>query len=140
MPTEDFVRNYGRRMHHIAMEIIDGNHPKGGKNIDFVIDTLREKAHVGFLAKVFGACKDEPDLKQIFSKHSSHSLLITEYVERCHGFDGFFTKANVAAPYLMTAVSLPVLFCQNHSRTRLCTSTATRAPESVSVTHCVRTT
>ena len=97
MPTEDFVRNYGRRMHHIAMEVIDGNHSNGEKNIDFVIDTLRDKAHVGFLAKVFGECKDEPDLKQIFSKHSALSLLITEYVERCHGFDGFFTKHNVAA-------------------------------------------
>jgi len=97
MPTEDFVRNYGRRMHHIAMEIIDGDHPKGGKNIDFVVNVLRNDAKVGFLARVFGACKDEPDLKQIFSKHTSHSLLITEYVERCHGFDGFFTKENVAA-------------------------------------------
>ena len=97
MPTEDFVRNYGRRMHHIAMEITDGNHPSGGKNIDFVIATLRNKAHVEFLAKVFGECKDAPDLQQIFSKHSALSLLITEYVERCHGFDGFFTKENVAA-------------------------------------------
>ena len=97
MPTEDFVRNYGRRMHHIAMEITDGNHPSGGKNIDFVIAPLRNKAHVEFLAKVFGECKDAPDLQQIFSKHSALSLLITEYVERCHGFDGFFTKENVAA-------------------------------------------
>ena len=97
MPTENFVRNYGRRMHHIAMEVVDGDHPAGGKNIDFVIDTLRNKAHVDFLATIFGACKDEPDLKQIFSKHSAFSLLITEYVERCHGFDGFFTKENVAA-------------------------------------------
>ena len=24
-------------------------------------------------------------------------MLITEYVERCHDFDGFFTKDNVAA-------------------------------------------
>lgn len=97
MPTEDFVRNYGRRMHHIAMEIVDGDHPKGGKNIDYVIATLRDKAHVSFLAKVFGVCGDQPDLQQIFSKHSTLSLLITEYVERCHGFDGFFTKENVAA-------------------------------------------
>lgn len=97
MPTEDFVRNYGRRLHHIAMEVTDGDHPQGGKNIDFVINTLRDKAHVEFLAKIFGACNNEPDLKQIFSKHSSLSLLITEYVERCHGFDGFFTKENVAA-------------------------------------------
>lgn len=97
MPTENFVRNYGRRMHHIAMEVIDGDHPTGEKNIDYVISILRDNAHIGFLAKVFGACSDAPDLKQIFSKHSPLSLLITEYVERCHGFDGFFTKENVAA-------------------------------------------
>lgn len=97
MPTENFVRNYGRRMHHIAMEVVDGTHASGVKNIDFVINTLRDKAHINFLAKIFGACTDQPDLKQIFSKHSAFSLLITEYVERCHGFDGFFTKENVAA-------------------------------------------
>lgn len=97
MPTEDFVRNYGRRMHHIAMEITDGDHSSGMKNIDYVINTLRDEGHIPFLAQIFGACTDVPDLKQIFSKHSSFSLLITEYVERCHGFDGFFTKDNVAA-------------------------------------------
>ena len=52
---------------------------------------------VPFLAHVVGECKDEPNLKQIFSKHSKNTILITEYVERCHGFDGFFTKDNVAA-------------------------------------------
>ncbi|WP_133128401.1 hypothetical protein [Legionella nagasakiensis] len=97
MPTENFVRNYGRRMHHIAMEVLDGDHPNGGKNIDYVINTLKKNAHIDFLAKVFGTCGDAPDLQQIFSKHSPLSLLITEYVERCHGFDGFFTKDNVAA-------------------------------------------
>lgn len=97
MPTETFVRNYGRRMHHIAMEVVDGDHPNGGKNIDFVINTLKNKSNIKFLAKVFGECKDEPDLEQIFSTHSALSVLITEYVERCHGFDGFFTKSNVAA-------------------------------------------
>lgn len=97
MPTENFVRNYGRRMHHIAIEIADGNQKDNLKNLDYVIDTLKNKAEISFLAKVFGECKDEPDLKQIFSKHSEISLLITEYVERCHNFDGFFTKHNVAA-------------------------------------------
>jgi len=97
MPTETFVRNYGRRMHHIAYEITDGDHSSDSKNIDYVINTLRDNEHIGFLAEVFGACNDQPDLKQIFSKHSNYSLLITEYVERCHGFDGFFTKTNVAA-------------------------------------------
>lgn len=97
MPTENFVRNYGRRMHHIALEVVDGNFNKELKNIDHVVNTLRNDTHIDFLAKVFGECGDAPDLKQIFSKHSPYSLLITEYVERCHGFDGFFTKENVAA-------------------------------------------
>lgn len=97
MPTETFVRNYGRRMHHIAYEVIDGDHASGFKNIDFVVNTLKNEQHIQFLAKVFGECKDAPDLEQIFSTHSVYSLLITEYVERCHGFDGFFTKENVAA-------------------------------------------
>jgi hypothetical protein len=95
MPTEDFVRNYGRRMHHIAHEVLDGDHKSGQKNIDYVVNTLKEYG-VGFLAHVVGECKDKPDLKQIFSKHSKYSVLITEYIERCHHFDGFFTKTNVA--------------------------------------------
>ena len=96
MPTEDFVRNFGRRMHHVAYEVRDGNHRAGEKNVDYVVDTIRNKG-IEFLAHVVGECKDDPDLKQIFSKHSKYSILITEYVERCHGFEGFFTKSNVAA-------------------------------------------
>ena len=104
MPTENFVRNYGRRMHHIAIEIVDGDHATGVKNIDYTVGVLKDEMHIGFLANVFGECKDKPDLKQIFSKHSPYSILITEYVERCHNFDGFFTKDNVAA--LTEAASL----------------------------------
>ncbi len=114
MPTETFVLNYGRRMHHIAYEVVDGDHVSGKKNIDYVIDTLRDQNHIQFLAQVFGACTDAPDLKQIFSKHSQYSLLITEYVERCHGFDGFFTKENVAA--LTEAASLDETLAQHHKK------------------------
>ncbi len=96
MPTEDFVRNFGRRMHHVAIEVKDGDHVSGEKNVDFVVDALKDRG-IPFLAHVVGECKDEPNLKQIFSKHSKNTILITEYVERCHGFDGFFTKDNVAA-------------------------------------------
>ena len=96
MPTENFVRNFGRRMHHIAYEIQDGDHQAGEKNIDFVVDTLKDNG-IPFLAQVVGECTDKPNLKQIFSKQSDYSILITEYVERCYGFDGFFTKDNVAA-------------------------------------------
>jgi hypothetical protein len=95
MPTEDFVRNFGRRMHHMAMAVIDG-HVADEKNVDYVVRQLGEMG-TDFLAHVVGECKDEPNLKQIFSKSSPYSLLITEYVERCHGYEGFFTRGNVAA-------------------------------------------
>lgn len=96
MPTESFVRNYGRRMHHMAYEVVDGDHRGGEKNVDYVVHTLMDKG-IPFLAHVVGECLDDPNLKQIFSKHSQYSILISEYVERCHGYDGFFTKDNVAA-------------------------------------------
>ena len=96
MPTEDFVRNLGPRMHHIAHEVKDGDHTSGMKNVDYVVTTMKEQG-IPFLAHVVGECTDSPDLKQIFSKRSKYSMLITEYVERCHHFDGFFTKNNVAA-------------------------------------------
>jgi len=95
MPTEDFVRNFGRRMHHVAYEVVDGDHESGEKNVDFVVETLKGFG-VPFLAHVVGECTDTPNLKQIFSKHSEYSVLITEYVERCFGYEGFFTKSNVA--------------------------------------------
>jgi hypothetical protein len=101
MPTEDFVRNFGRRMHHLAYEVLDGERtdPTGGiseKNVDFVVRQLRAQG-VDFLADVVGECSDQPNLKQIFSKSSAHSLLITEYIQRCMGYQGFFTRENVAA-------------------------------------------
>jgi hypothetical protein len=101
MPTEDFVRNFGRRMHHIAYEVLDGEwqDPGGGeseKNVDFVVRQLRAEG-VAFLADVVGECSDQPNLKQIFSKSSRHTLLITEYIQRCLGYQGFFTRQNVAA-------------------------------------------
>ena len=95
MPTEDFVRNYGRRMHHMAYAVVDGE-IAGEKNVDYVVGELQEMG-TEFLAHVVGECKDEPDLKQIFSRASVYSLLITEYIERCHGYEGFFTRSNVAA-------------------------------------------
>ncbi|MEK9177454.1 MAG: hypothetical protein AAB923_04115, partial [Patescibacteria group bacterium] len=94
-PTEDFVRNFGRRMHHVAYEVVDGVRENGVKNIDYVVGELA-KADIPFLADIIGRCDDFPDLKQIFSKSSPYSFLITEYVQRCHGFEGFFTKSNVA--------------------------------------------
>ncbi|MEM8954605.1 MAG: hypothetical protein AAGD22_10680 [Verrucomicrobiota bacterium] len=96
MPTENFVRNFGRRLHHWAYEVRDGDYePKREKNVDYVVESLAEEG-IPFLNKVVGECKDSPNLKQIFSKHSPYSIIITEYVERCFNFQGFFTKDNVA--------------------------------------------
>jgi hypothetical protein len=96
MPTEDFVRNLGPRMHHIAMKISDGEQLNGQKNIDYAVEEIKQSG-IKFLAHIVGGCGDEPDLKQIFSRRSKYSMLITEYVQRCKGFQGFFTKENVAA-------------------------------------------
>jgi hypothetical protein len=91
-PTENFVRNYGPRLHHIALGVADGE-TKGQINIDYVVDAIREKGK-DFLLDVIGS--REEGLKQIFSSASEHSSLIIEYVQRFGDFDGFFTKQNVA--------------------------------------------
>jgi hypothetical protein len=77
-PTETFVRNYGPRLHHMAISVKDGE--LGGiEHIDVVVIGSKEQG-----------------LKQIFSNASEHSSLIIEYVQRYGSFDGFFTKENVA--------------------------------------------
>ncbi|MBU1221466.1 hypothetical protein KKF34_17305 [Myxococcota bacterium] len=106
MPTETFVLRYGRRLHHIAYEIKDLVHEGNIQAIDYVVATLRENG-IEFLAKVFGSCAGKPDLKQIFSKTCPYDVTITEYVQRCMGFDGFFTKENVGD--LTQAAGLEVL-------------------------------
>ncbi|MCX7102596.1 MAG: hypothetical protein NTX38_14225 [Methylobacter sp.] len=91
-PTENFVRNYGPRLHHIALAVKDGDQ-LGIENIEFVVEAIRHQGK-SFLLDVVGS-KDE-GLKQIFSSASEHSSLIIEYVQRFGGFQGFFTKDNVA--------------------------------------------
>jgi hypothetical protein len=92
-PTETFVRNYGPRLHHMALAVKDGERD-GVENIDFVVNAIAEQGK-GFLLDVIGS--KEQGLKQIFSNASEHSSLIIEYVQRYGDFDGFFTKENVAA-------------------------------------------
>lgn len=92
-PTETFVRNYGPRLHHMALAVKDGERD-GIENIDFVVNSIAEQGQ-GFLLDVIGS--KEQGLKQIFSNASEHSSLIIEYVQRYGDFDGFFTKENVAA-------------------------------------------
>ena len=91
-PTETFVRNYGARLHHIALSVKDGE--RGGKeNIDFVVDAIASQGK-GFLLEVVGS--RDAGLKQIFSTASVFSALIIEYVQRFGDFQGFFTRDNVA--------------------------------------------
>lgn len=91
-PTEQFVRNFGPRLHHLAVAVGDG-HTHGKTNIDYVVDSLRECGQE-FLLDVIGS--EEEGLKQIFSSASEYSSLIVEYVQRFGDFQGFFTKDNVA--------------------------------------------
>lgn len=91
-PTESFVRNYGPRLHHIALSVADGE-TSGVANIDYVVQAIKAKGK-DFLLDVIGS--KEEGLKQIFSSASEHSSLIVEYVQRFGDFDGFFTKKNVA--------------------------------------------
>ena len=92
-PTETFVRNYGPRLHHIALAVKDGE-KDDIENIDIVVNAIAEQGK-GFLLDVIGS--KEEGLKQIFSNASEHSSLIIEYVQRFGKFDGFFTQDNVAA-------------------------------------------
>ncbi|OYY61533.1 MAG: hypothetical protein B7Y50_04050, partial [Hydrogenophilales bacterium 28-61-11] len=91
-PTETFVRNYGPRLHHIALTVKDGQ-VNGKENIDYVVDAIAAQGK-GFLLDTVGS--REEGLKQIFSSASQFSSLIIEYVQRFGGFEGFFTKDNVA--------------------------------------------
>jgi hypothetical protein len=91
-PTETFVRNYGPRLHHVALAVRDGER-HGSENIDYVVNQIQAQGGQ-FLLDVIGS--KEEGLKQIFSSASEHSSLIIEYVQRFGDFDGFFTKHNVA--------------------------------------------
>ncbi len=91
-PTETFVRNYGPRLHHIALAVRDGE-TDGRENIEHVVSQIAAQGR-DFLLDVIGS--KAQGLKQIFSSASEHSSLIIEYVQRFGDFDGFFAKDNVA--------------------------------------------
>jgi hypothetical protein len=91
-PTETFVRNYGPRLHHIALAVRDGE-TGGMENIEYVVKQIADQGR-DFLLDVIGS-RDQ-GLKQIFSSASQHSSLIIEYVQRFGDFQGFFAKENVA--------------------------------------------
>ena len=118
-PTETFVRNYGPRLHHIAIAVCDSvaetdrhiDH-NGMENIDFVVNQIASQGR-NFLLDVIGSKED--GLKQIFSSASEHSSLIIEYVQRFGDFDGFFTKHNVARLTQAAGVEEELLELQSQS-------------------------
>ncbi len=82
-PTEKFVRNYGKRVHHLAWQ---------ADPIEDVFNGLK-KDGMEFLLNLVGDRSE--GLKQTFSKPSKNTFLVQEYIHRYDGFDGFFTKSNV---------------------------------------------
>ncbi len=83
-PTEQFVQNYGPRVHHLALRT---------ENIEDTYAAL-QKDGLRFLSELVGSPDD--GLKQTFSVPSPHTLVVMEYIHRYGGFDGFFARSNVA--------------------------------------------
>ena len=82
-PTEKFIHNYGTRVHHVAFSTAD---------IQRTVGDLKDDG-LAFLLDLVGS--EEEGLRQIFSVPSPHTMLVTEYIQRYGGFDGFFTRSNV---------------------------------------------
>lgn len=84
-PTEKFIRNYGRRIHHLAFRT------------ENVVETFAGLKADGmqFLVELVGG--EEEGLRQTFSKPCAPTMMVNEYIQRYAGFDGFFTKSNVTA-------------------------------------------
>lgn len=82
-PTEKFIANYGRRIHHLAFRTV---------NIEETFAGLKAQG-MEFLLELVGS--QEEGLKQTFSRPSAQTLIVNEYIHRYEGFDGFFTKSNV---------------------------------------------
>ncbi len=82
-PTEKFVRNYGRRVHHLAWQ---------ADPIEGVFEGLKDDG-MKFLLDLVGDRSE--GLKQTFSTPSKNTFLVQEYIHRYDDFDGFFTKSNV---------------------------------------------
>lgn len=82
-PTEKYIHNYGRRVHHMAFRT---------ENIDETFLDLKTEG-MKFLIELVGS--PEEGLKQTFSEGSLNTLLVNEYILRYGDFDGFFTRSNV---------------------------------------------
>lgn len=84
-PTEKFIHNYGKRVHHLAFrtEHIEHTYEMLGKDgLEYMVELVGSR---------------EEGLRQTFTWPSKHTFLVNEYIQRYDGFDGFFTKSNVTA-------------------------------------------
>lgn len=79
-----YVEKYGPRVHHTAFYTDD---------VLNVVD-FQMKQKIPFTTEKMIGSKDRGIL-QIFTRPSSYNHEITEYIERFHGFTGFFDKGNV---------------------------------------------
>lgn len=89
-PTEKFVYNYGPRTHHMAFET---------ENIEPTYEALRRDG-VTFMVGLVGGPNE--GLHQTFTDPSERTMIVTEYIHRYDGFEGYFTLGNVTA---LTAAS-----------------------------------
>ena len=93
-PTENFVANYGARVHHMAFHT---------ENIEETYAAL-ERDGMHYLISLVGS--PEEGLKQTFTVPFENTMIVNEYIYRYGDFDGFFTKSNVT---LLTEASGKVL-------------------------------
>lgn len=82
-PTEKFIRNYGIRVHHMALRT---------ERIQETYGKLSEDGQE-FMIELVGS--PEEGLRQTFSEPSQYTMLVTELIQRYGNFRGFFTKGNV---------------------------------------------
>ena len=82
-PTQQFIRDYGTRVHHMALKTED---------IEKTWNWLSEKGQE-YLIDLVGS--PEEGLKQTFTVPSPNTFLVTELIHRYGSFDGFFTRSNV---------------------------------------------
>ncbi|MFQ6107021.1 MAG: hypothetical protein ACE5QF_05485 [Thermoplasmata archaeon] len=91
-PTERFIIDYGTRVHHVAWSTWE---------IEEVVHSLKEGGQ-RFLVDLIGS--EDEGLKQTFTVPSDFTMLVTEYIHRYPGFDGFFTRSNVTELTRATAL------------------------------------
>jgi len=82
-PTQQFIRNYGTRVHHMALRT------------ESIQKTWKRLSVLGqeFMIDLVGS--PEEGLRQTFSRPSPHTMLVTELIHRYGDFRGFFTRSNV---------------------------------------------